>query len=139
MIESHQEEVRALQSKIKGLRKNVRELNDNIKVKDDEINNLRDQNRHLINLCKNKNLEEREKLSKKVEELESIIRQQDATISTLNRKVAVEAKNSKFKLAAEVTRNRTLQKELAMARAQIDELISNSSQVTLSISLQFCT
>lgn len=124
ILESHQGELRVLQTKNKSLRKSVRELNEQVKIKDEELNNVRDQNKHLLNLCKNKSLEDREKLSRKVEDLEDIVKQRDNTISTLNRKLALEAKNYKFKLSTEMSKYRSLQKELLQARSQIEDLSS---------------
>lgn len=83
--------------------------------------NLRDQNKHLTNLSKSKNLEEREKLAKKVEELIDTIKERDATISTLNRKIALETKNSKFKINGEVNKNKLLQREIIKMNKQLEQ------------------
>lgn len=47
-----------------------------MKQKDSELTSLREQYKHLLKLSRDKQLGEREKLAKKVEEMESIIEQQ---------------------------------------------------------------
>lgn len=129
VLESHQEEIRILQTRNKTLRKNIKEISDKIKIKDEEILMLKDQNKHLTNLCKNKNLEERDKLARKIEDFEIMLKDRDNTISNLNRKIAVEQKNFKYKLNAESNKNKYLQKELHKSMSQLEQL-SNVVEVS---------
>lgn len=122
VLESHQEELRILQSRNKTLRKSIKELTDQLKTKDEELNSLKDQNKHLLSLCKNKNLDEREKLNDKVEELTDRLRQSESTISVLNRKILLDSKNYKFKLNTEMNKHKQTQKDLQRALSQVEEL-----------------
>lgn len=83
---------------------------------------MKDQNKHLISLCKNKNLDEREKLNDQVEELTDRLRQSESTISVLNRKIMLDSKNYKFKLNSEMNKHKQTQKDLQRALSQVEEL-----------------
>lgn len=135
-MESHQEEIRVLQSRNKTLRKTIKDLNEYIKTKDEEINTLRDQNKHFMCLIRNKNLEEREKLTKKVEEMEMLLKERDDTINQLNRKISIEQRNCKYKVNTETNKNRHLQKELQKALNHVDQL-SSKSEVRILFSIYY--
>jgi ribosomal protein L16 Arg81 hydroxylase len=51
-----------------------------IKALDADFKNLRDQHRHLLKLSRDQHLGDREQLTKQVEELKEIIREQDVRI-----------------------------------------------------------
>lgn len=124
VLESHQEELRILQAKNKTLKKSLKELQDRLRNREDEILSLKDENKHLHTLSKNKNLEEREKLNEKVEELNARLRQNETTISVLNRKLLLESKNCKFKLMTEMAKHKQLQRDLIRAQDQLQAVLS---------------
>lgn len=126
VLESHQEELRILQTKNKTLKKSLKELQDKLRNREDEILSLKDENKHLHALSKNKNLEEREKLNEKVEELNVRLRQNENTISVLNRKLLLESKNCKFKLTTEMVKHKQLQRDLIRAQDQLQAVLSKS-------------
>ncbi|XP_069668996.1 lebercilin [Periplaneta americana] len=122
LIRSHNEEVRVLRAKVKQLRSQCREKDHKIKELDADLQSLRDQHRHLLKLSRERNLGDREQLTKQVEDLKEIIKDQDIRIQTLNRKVILETKNYKHQLSTEVARQKELQRDLNAALDKIAKL-----------------
>ncbi|XP_043276614.1 lebercilin [Venturia canescens] len=112
IINSHHEELKVLQTKYKKLRMQHKQTCDLLKEKETEIYSLQVQNKHLTQLSKDRHLEEREKLQMRVSDLNFRIEQQQETIQTLNRKLALESKSLKHQLNAEVAKHRETQKHL---------------------------
>ncbi|XP_076398263.1 uncharacterized protein LOC100881552 isoform X2 [Megachile rotundata] len=112
IINSHHEELRVLQIKYKKLKTVQKETRDLLKEKENELQQLQCQNKHLLQLSKDRNLEEREKLQLQVSDLNHRIQQQQETIQTLHRKLILESKSLKHQLRIEVTKRKETQKNL---------------------------
>ncbi|XP_015606142.1 lebercilin [Cephus cinctus] len=112
IINSHHEELRVLQTKYKKLKAQHKETCDLLKEKENELHSLQTQNKHLLQLSKDRNLGEREKLQMQVSDLNHRINLQQDTIQTLNRKLTLETKSLKHQLNLEVARHRETQKHL---------------------------
>ncbi|XP_047097561.1 lebercilin isoform X1 [Schistocerca piceifrons] len=113
LLNAHTEEVRTLRATIKQLRAQVREMEAKMKDRDTELTLLRERCSTLTDLCNNKQLEERDVLQKRVEELTKLNEEQTERIKLLNRKVALESKNYEHRLKTETTNHRNTQRELA--------------------------
>ncbi|GBP80537.1 hypothetical protein EVAR_39407_1 [Eumeta japonica] len=76
-----------------------------------------------------RNLFEREKLQNQVAELTAKVDQQNATISTLQRRLALEAKNFQHRLQAEINRHKD-------TRHHLDQAINNADKLSLLIEMK---
>ncbi|XP_012278215.1 uncharacterized protein LOC105698493 isoform X2 [Orussus abietinus] len=112
IIHSHHEELRVLQTKYKKLKAQHHATCCLLKDKENELHALQSQNRHLLQLSKDRNLGEREKLQTEVSDLTHRIQQQQETIQTLNRKLTLETKSLKHQLSSEIAKHKETQKVL---------------------------
>ena len=62
------------------LKANYRELENKLKQRDTDLFTLREQHKHLVKLSKDKHLGDREKLTKRLEELEKVVKEQQTKI-----------------------------------------------------------
>lgn len=108
LLRSHAEEIRVAEEKCRNLQQKNKELMARIKQKDASLLALTDQNKHLIQLNHNKNLEEREKLTNRVRYLELRLNEKDDEIKVLHRRLLLEAKTFKTQLNAEIVKNKEL-------------------------------
>lgn len=113
LLNAHTEEVRTLRATIKQLRAQIREIEAKMKDRETELALFRERCSTLTDLCNNKQLEERDVLQKRVEELTKLNEEQADRIKLLNRKVALEGKNYEHRLKTEITNHRNTQRELA--------------------------
>ncbi|KAK9498708.1 hypothetical protein O3M35_003282 [Rhynocoris fuscipes] len=125
LIKSHNEEIRVINSKFKQLKLNYRILENKLKERDTELMNLREQHKHLIKLSRDKQLGDREKLAKKVAEMESVVKSQQEKIQLLTRKIELEGKNYRHRLNLEISKHKETQEELREARKTINNLKSS--------------
>ncbi|OAD61337.1 Lebercilin-like protein [Eufriesea mexicana] len=100
IINSHHEELRVLQTKYKRLKTLQKETCDLLKEKQNELQH------------KDRNLGEREKLQLEVSDLNHRIQQQQDTIQTLHKKLALETKSLKQQLHLEISKRKETQKYL---------------------------
>ncbi|XP_008212504.1 intracellular protein transport protein USO1 isoform X1 [Nasonia vitripennis] len=112
IINTHHEDLRVLQTKHKKLRSQYKEKCEQLKEKENELHSLQTQNKKLLQLSKDRHLGEREKLQTQVFDLSHRISQQDETIQTLKRKLALETKYLKHQLHAELVKHKETQKTL---------------------------
>ncbi|KAJ1528446.1 hypothetical protein ONE63_006857 [Megalurothrips usitatus] len=122
LVRSHQEEVRVLRTKYKNLKHQCRCVTNTLKEREAELQNLKEQHAHLLKLSKDRNLSERESLTKQVNDLKMTVDNQAGTIQVLNRKVLLETKNLKFQLYQEIQRHKTTQSELQQTYIKMDQL-----------------
>ncbi|XP_063983404.1 lebercilin isoform X2 [Diachasmimorpha longicaudata] len=128
IINSHHEELKVLQTKYKRLRSQHKQACDLMKEKDNEIHTLQTQNKHLLQLSKDRHLGEREKLQVQVSDLNHRIEQQQETIQNLNRKLSLESKSLKHQLHVEAAKHKETQKQLSEALDKLknlEELLDN--------------
>nr|XP_034190011.1 lebercilin [Osmia lignaria] len=119
IINSHHEELRVLQIKYKKLKALQKETCDLLKEKENELQQLQCQNKHLLQLSKDRNLEERDKLQLQVSDLHHRIQQQQDTIQTLHRKLTLESKSLKHQLHTEISKRKETQKNLDEATEKL--------------------
>lgn len=112
IINSHHEELRVLQIKYKKLKTLQKETCDLLKEKENELQQLQSQNKHLLQLSKDRNLGEREKLQLEVSDLNHRIQKQQDTIQTLHKKLSLETKSLKQQLHLEISKRKETQKHL---------------------------
>ncbi|XP_012261229.2 putative protein tag-278 isoform X1 [Athalia rosae] len=112
IINSHHEELRVLQAKYKKLKSQHKDTCDLLKEKENELHTLQTQNKHLMQLSKDRNLGEREKLQGQVLDLNHRIKRQNETIQMLHRKLALEGKSLKHQLSNEIAKNKAMQRHL---------------------------
>jgi len=77
VIKSYSADIRTLQTRLKTMKNSYRELEDRNRLISTELLDVQKQHKHLLDLTKNKQLGEREKLSNQLEEAENIIKQQE--------------------------------------------------------------
>ncbi|XP_047527098.1 lebercilin [Vanessa atalanta] len=122
VLNSHNEEMRIQQSKYKQLKQQFKEATMKLKEKDIQLQQLRDDHQHLLDLSKDRNLLDREKLQSQVADLTAKVQQQNETISMLQRRIALEAKNFKHQLQAEINKHKDTRHDLDLAITNADKL-----------------
>lgn len=91
-----------------------------IKQKDTIILTITDQNKHLLQLNKDKNLEERERLAERVRDMEQRILDKDNDMKLLARRLQLEAKSFKTNLNMEQQKYRDLFSKLEAAHFELN-------------------
>ncbi|XP_052738589.1 lebercilin-like protein [Bicyclus anynana] len=122
VLNSHSEEMRVQQSRYKQLKQQHRDAAQRLKERDLQLQQLRDEHQHLLDLSKDRNLLEREKLQAQVVELTAKVQQQGETISMLQRRIALEAKNFRHQLQAEINKHKDTRHDLDLAITNADKL-----------------
>ncbi|XP_022121942.2 uncharacterized protein LOC110997886 [Pieris rapae] len=122
VLSAHSEEMRVQQAKYQQARRRLRDLEGQLRDRDLRLQALQDQHNHLLNLTRDKNLPEREKLQAQVSELRETARQQQETIAGLQRRLALEAKNFRHRLQAEIEKHRDTRNDLDLAISNADKL-----------------
>ncbi|KAL0104626.1 hypothetical protein PUN28_017397 [Cardiocondyla obscurior] len=112
LINSHHEELRVLQTKYKKLKELHKNTCNLLKEKENELYSANSQNKHLLQLSKDRNLEEREKLQLQLSDMNYKMQQQQETIQLLHRKLALETKSLKHQLHVEISKHKDTQKNL---------------------------
>ncbi|GAB1866144.1 Trafficking protein particle complex subunit 3 [Camponotus japonicus] len=112
LINSHHEELRILQTKYKKLKELHKDTCNLLKEKENELYSVNSQNKHLLQLSKDRNLEEREKLQLQLSDMNHKMQQQQETIQLLHRKLALETKSLKHQLYIEISKHKETQKNL---------------------------
>ena len=108
LLNSHSEEVRVWQTRSRNLQRQNKELQGKMKQKDTIILTLTDQNKHLLQLNRDKHLEEREKLAERVKDLEMRLLDKDNDMKLLARRLQLETKAFKTNLNMEQQKYREL-------------------------------
>ncbi|KFB52931.1 AGAP005872-PA-like protein [Anopheles sinensis] len=124
LLHSHAEEIRTWQTKYRNLQNQNKELNSKLKAKDAHILTITDQNKHLVQLNKDKHLEERERLADRVRYLENRMMEKDNDAKLLARRLQLETKNFKAQLQQEVLKQREMAQKLERAHLEINRLNS---------------
>lgn len=124
LLHSHSEEVRVWQTRCRNLQRINKELQGKIKQKDTIILTVTDQNKHLLQLNKDKNLEEREKLADRVKDLEMRLLDKDSDMKLLARRLQLETKSFKSNLNIEQQKYRDL-----LAKIEISDYMLHRSEV----------
>nr|XP_029735541.1 lebercilin-like protein isoform X2 [Aedes albopictus] len=124
LLHSHAEEIRTYQTKYRNLQNQNKELLNKLKQKDAQILTISDQNKHLIQLNKDKHLEERERLAERVRDLEARLIEKDNDNKLLVRRLQLESKNFKGQLQHEVLKQREIAQKLERAHHEIQRLNS---------------
>uniref|UniRef100_A0A2A4JQ47 Lebercilin domain-containing protein n=1 Tax=Heliothis virescens TaxID=7102 RepID=A0A2A4JQ47_HELVI len=122
VLNSHNEEMRIQQSKYKQLKQQFKEVTAKLKERDMQLQQLRDEHQHLLELSKDRNLLEREKLQAQVTDLSSKVQQQNETITMLQRRIALEAKNFRHQLQTEINKHKDTRHDLDLAINNADKL-----------------
>ncbi|XP_038210583.1 lebercilin [Zerene cesonia] len=122
VLNAHNEELRVQHAKYKQLKAQFRDASARLKERDLQLQQLRDEHQHLLELSKDKNLLEREKLQSQVADLTAKVQQQNETISMLQRRIALEAKNFKHQLQNEINKHKDTRHDLDLAISNADKL-----------------
>lgn len=122
LLNAHSEEMRMWQSKFRSLRQQNRDLQDKIKQKDSVILSISDQNKHLTQLNRDRNLEEREKLTERLKDVEQRLMDKDNDVKLLSRRLQLEVKGYKIQLHQEIMKFRECYAKLERAHAEISRL-----------------
>ncbi|KAG5327829.1 LCA5 protein, partial [Pseudoatta argentina] len=112
LINSHHEELRVLQTKYKKLKELHKDTCNLLKERENELYSASSQNKHLLQLSKDRNLEEREKLQLQLIDMNYKMQQQQETIQLLHRKLTLETKSLKHQLHIEISKHKETQKNL---------------------------
>ncbi|XP_046391916.1 putative uncharacterized protein DDB_G0289041 [Ischnura elegans] len=133
LLQSHSEEVRALKAKCKKLSMQNRDLEKRLSNRDTELRAIQEQNRHLQQLAKDRNLGERETLRNEVDSLRNIMQQMELQFQEFARRKAIEQRMLHQKLMQECNQNKELKKSLLSAEKTTNELKNphQGNEVTL--------
>ncbi|XP_053676423.1 uncharacterized protein LOC128726631 [Anopheles nili] len=124
LLHSHAEEVRTWQTKYRNLQNQYKELDKKLKTKDSHILTITDQNKHLMQLNKDKHLEERERLADRVRYLENRLMEKDNDAKLLARRLQLETKNFKAQMQQEVLKQREMAQKVERSHQEINRLNS---------------
>nr|XP_040222945.2 uncharacterized protein LOC120949610 isoform X1 [Anopheles coluzzii] len=124
LLNSHAEEVRTWQTKYRNLQNQNKELISKLKAKDAHILTITDQNKHLVQLNKDKHLEERERLADRVRYLENRLMEKDNDAKLLSRRIQLDSKNFKAQLQQEMLKQRELAQKLERTQHEVNRLNS---------------
>ncbi|XP_049866582.1 lebercilin-like protein [Pectinophora gossypiella] len=122
VLNSHNEEMRIQQTKYKQLKSQFKEVSQKLKERDMQYQQLKDEHTHLLELSRDRNLLEREKLQQQVTELTTKVQAQNETIAMLQRRIVLEAKNFKHQLQNEINKHKDTRHDLDMAISNADKL-----------------
>ncbi|XP_053602933.1 filamin-A-interacting protein 1 [Plodia interpunctella] len=122
VLNSHSEEMRVQQTKYKQLKQQYKETAQKLKERDTQLQQLKDEHQHLLELSKDRNLLEREKLQAQVADLTLKVNSQNETISMLQRRIALEAKNFRHQLQNEINKHKDTRHDLDLAITNADKL-----------------
>ncbi|KOB58016.1 Trafficking protein particle complex subunit 3 [Operophtera brumata] len=114
--------MRSQQTRYKQLKVQLKEVTLKLKERDMQLQMLRDEHQHLAELSKDRNLLEREKLQAQNSDLSLKVQQQNETITMLQRRIALEAKNFKHQLHIEINRHKDTRADLDLAITNADKL-----------------
>lgn len=123
LLHSHAEEVRVWQTRCRNLQRQNKELMGKIKKKDEIIFHVTDQNKHLLQLNKDKNLEEREKLAERVKDLELRLLDKDSDMKMMARRLQLESKAYKSNLNVEQQKYRDL-----LAKIELSDFVLHRNE-----------
>ncbi|XP_037045056.1 uncharacterized protein LOC119080702 [Bradysia coprophila] len=135
LLNSHAEEVRVWQVRCRNLQSQNKELGNKLKQKDAQLLTLTDHNRHLSQLNSDKNLEERDKLSERVRNLETMVSDRDEELKVLHRRLQLDAKAFKQQINSGMNKQKELMLKLDKANAEIlriGEIIRTESLISPS-------
>lgn len=122
LLSSHAEEIRVWQSKCRNLKQQNKDLQERIKQKDNMILNISDQNRHLTQLNRDRNLEEREKLTERLRDVEQRLYDKDNDVKLLSRRLQLEVKSYKLQIHQENQKYRDCLAKLNRAHIELTRL-----------------
>uniref|UniRef100_A0A1I8M498 Lebercilin domain-containing protein n=1 Tax=Musca domestica TaxID=7370 RepID=A0A1I8M498_MUSDO len=119
LLHSHAEELRMWQTKYRNLQAVNKDLEQRLKQKESIILSLSDQNKYYIQLNKDKNLEDRQKLTEKLQSLETRLQEKDNDLKMMARKMQLESKQAKQQLLAEQRKTKEVLMKLEKARLEL--------------------
>lgn len=122
LLNAHAEEMRMWQSKYRTLKQQNKELQDKIKQKDAIILAISDQNKHLTQLNRDRNLEEREKLTERLKDVEQRLMDKDNDVKLLSRRLQLELKAYKIQIHQDNQKFRECYAKLERAHNEITRL-----------------
>ena len=132
LLNSHAEEIRVLQTRCRQLKQQNKEFSEKIKQKDAIVLTISDQNKHLMQLNKDRNLEERERLTDRLKDLEQRLIDKDNDAKLLARRLQLEVKSFKVQLQQENQKYRDCYGKLERAHVEISRL-NNLLEVNLCL------
>ncbi|KAL9907500.1 uncharacterized protein ACN427_003629 isoform 1-T3 [Glossina fuscipes fuscipes] len=119
LLHSHAEELRVWQTKHRNLQATNKELEQKLKQKESLILSLSDQNKYYIQLNKDKNLEDRQRLTEKLQALETRLQEKENDIKMMARKFQLEAKQFKQHLQMEQRKTKEVMMKLEKSRLEL--------------------
>ncbi|CAG7728603.1 unnamed protein product [Allacma fusca] len=122
MIRSHVNEVKSLQENLRKAQSQNRNIDEKMKNRDQKIFRLEEENKALVSLVKQNNLEERSKLAEQLEQSRHDQNIAEARVADLQRHVEILEKNHRFQISVEKKKLRTTNNKLFEAHQEIDKL-----------------
>lgn len=139
LLHSHSEEVRVWQTRCRNLQRHNKDLLAKIKQKDTIIMTVTDQNKHLLQLNKDKSLEEREKLAELCRDQEQRLREKDNDLKLLARRLQLETKAFKSNLHMEQQKYRDLVSKLELSDFMVQRSEIGEKKLPKTISMNHQT
>ncbi|XP_059226802.1 lebercilin-like protein [Stomoxys calcitrans] len=119
LLHSHAEELRMWQTKYRNLQAVNKDLEQKLKQKETIILSLSDQNKHYLQLSKDKHLDDRHRLTEKLQNLETRLQEKDNDIKMMARKMQLESKQAKQQLQLEQRKTKEVLMKLEKARLEL--------------------
>uniref|UniRef100_A0A2S2P2R2 Lebercilin n=1 Tax=Schizaphis graminum TaxID=13262 RepID=A0A2S2P2R2_SCHGA len=129
VIKSYSADIRSLQTRLKTMKNAYRVLEDRNRLISAELLDVQKQHKYLLDLTKNKQLGEREKLSNQLEEAENIIKQQEIKYQNLMNKLELLNKNHRNQINVEISKSKALQMEINRLKETKDQLQSKIEKI----------
>uniref|UniRef100_A0A1B0EYJ6 Lebercilin domain-containing protein n=1 Tax=Phlebotomus papatasi TaxID=29031 RepID=A0A1B0EYJ6_PHLPP len=122
LLNSHAEEIRTWHAKCRELQRQNKDLMAKLKHKEQVILTISDENKHFHQLNKDRHLEDREKLSNRVKELEARLVEKDNDIKLMARKLQLESKSFRNQMHQENLKYREVCQKLDKATSEVTRL-----------------
>lgn len=115
LLHSHAEELRMWQTRCRNLQRQNKELQAKLKQKDTLLLSISDQNKQLLQLNRDKNLQERAFLQERVKHLEQQCMDKENEVKLLARRIQLESKAFKSNINMEQAKYRDLLTKIEMS------------------------
>ncbi|GAB0096192.1 uncharacterized protein DMENIID0001_116720 [Sergentomyia squamirostris] len=122
LLNSHAEEIRTWHAKYRELQKQNKDLLAKLKQKEQLILTITDENKHFHQLNRDRHLDEREKLTNRVKELEARLTEKDNDAKLVARKLQLETKSFRNQMHQENLKYREVCQKLEKATTEMARL-----------------
>ncbi|XP_050542130.1 lebercilin-like [Daktulosphaira vitifoliae] len=122
IMKSLNDDIQVYKGRIKQMQSTYKELENRYRSQSTELSMMTKKHNHLLNLSKNKNLNEREKLQDQLKDAQNTISHQEKKIENLMKNLELQCKSYQHHIILEKNKNKELQKELIKMKSMNDNI-----------------